>query len=151
MTVPRKLSFDRCFDDCKIAELLGILPQTYAAMNKMAPWRKGKWPTKVRCMSNSKILDGRRRGAGHGYTYVQGEDTNGIWMNPHMTSEGYWLVFVHENLHHGFPDATEDELNNVLVPEVYKRVFGKPMNKAWARKHGLGPPQPGIGDRGYAY
>lgn len=102
-------------------------------------------------MSHQRIVAGRARGAGHGMTYVQGPKNNTIWMNHYMSAEGYWLVFVHENLHHAFPDATEHELNNVLVPEVYARVFHNPMNRAWARKHGLGPPAPGIGDRGYVY
>lgn len=141
-----KLRFDTCFDDCKIAEFSGYLPDTYRALNRMAPWIKGRWPNRVHCMSKRDVVAGRRRGAGHGATYLERRE---IWMNPHMTSAGLWLVFIHENLHHAFPDATEDELNNVLVPEVFQEVTGKKLNRAWARKQGIGPPEPGIGDRGY--
>lgn len=145
----KKLNFDTCFDECKIAEMSALLPATYVVLNELAPWRKGRWPKHVKCMSLERIVDGRKRGAGHGMTYIQGSQANTIWMNPHMSWEGYWLVFIHENLHHAFPDATEEELNNVLVPHVYQEVTGHKIHKAWARKHGLGPPQPGIGDRGF--
>lgn len=147
------LTFDRCFDRAKVQELLPLLPATYEALNELCPWRNGRWPTRVRCLTASQIARGRSHGAGHGMTYVgcsRGQGgCNQIWINPFMTVPGHWLVLVHENLHHGFPDATEDELNNVLVQDVYKRVTGKRLPSAWARKHGLGPPKPGIGDRGY--
>lgn len=141
----RKLLFDTCFPPKKVSELAALLPETYQALNELAPWRKGKWPVHVRCLSNKRIVEGRSRGAGHGMTYVEG---NEIWLNPHMTLPGYWLVFVHENLHHAFPDATEDELNKVLLPEVYRLTFGEKLDMEWAKKHGVGPPCP-WGDRGF--
>lgn len=141
--------FEPCFDRNKLTELIVLLPLTYAALDTYAPWRRGEWPTKVRCMKDSRIVEGRKRGAGHGYTYTSGREADTIWMNPHMSSEGYWLVFVHENLHHAFPDATEHEINNVHVQHVYKTVFKRRMDPSWACKHGLGPPEPHIGDRGY--
>lgn len=144
-----KLHFDDCFDERKLRKLAENLPATYAALNKLAPWRRGRWPSRVRCMSHESIVEGRSRGAGHGYTHVSGRGSNEIRMNPHMSPEGHWLVFVHENLHHGFPDATESEINCVLVPEVYERVFGKRLDPAWARKHGIGAPVAGVGDRSY--
>lgn len=140
------LRFNNCFDPRVLDRLRPLLPDTYRCMNELAPWRRGRWPTRVHCMDEQSIIDGRSRGAGHGYTY---KGSNEIWMNHHMSLSGHWLVFVHENLHHAFPDATESELNNVLVPRVYKCVFDERMDKNWARKHGLGPPQPGIGDRGF--
>lgn len=140
------LQFDPCFDRDKIVRLSAVLPKTYAELDRLAPWRKGKWPTKIHCMTDSKILDGRRRGAGHGYTYP---GRNGIWMNHHMTLVGHWLVLVHENGHHAWPDATEQELNCVIVPRVYKRVFGKVLTPEYGRRHGLGSPVPGVGDRSY--
>ena len=93
------LQFDPCFDRDKIIRLSSVLPQTYAALDKMAAWRKGKWPTKIHCMTDSKIVEGRRRGAGHGFTYP---GRNAIWMNHHMTLVGHWLVLVHENMHHAW-------------------------------------------------
>jgi hypothetical protein len=141
-----RLAFNSCFRPEILRELEPTLPATYAAMNALAPWREGKWPTRVHCMDENKIIGGRSRGAGHGQTR---QNSNEIWLNHHMTLPGHWIVLVHENLHHAFPDATESELNNVMVPWVYQNTFGEKMNKRWARRHGLGPPQPGIGDRGF--
>lgn len=144
--MPRQVTFDRCFNDDKVRQVSVYLPATFEALNEMAPWRKGKWPTRVRCMTHAQIIQGRRRGAGHGFTYIRG---NTIWMNAHMTAMGYWLVYVHENLHHAFPDATEEELNCRELPQVYREVFGRTLTAAFARKHGVGSPVPGVGDRSY--
>lgn len=146
------LQFSGCFDDAKLRLVQPLLGPTYRELNDMAPWLKGRWPTEVVCFTHKEIVDGRRRGAGHGMTKVgcqDQSDCNTIWLNAHMTPAGIWLVLIHENLHHAFPDATEDELNNVLVPEVFERVTGRELPRRWARKQGLGPPRPGIGDRGY--
>jgi hypothetical protein len=146
------LSFARCFDQNKVAAIVDRLPKTYEALDELAPWREGQWPTEIRCMSDSRIAEGRSHGAGHGVTQVgciSRRGCNWIEMNPYLTPDGLWLVLIHENLHHAFPDATEDEINNVLVQRVYKRVTGHSLNSSWARKQGLGPPEPGIGDRGY--
>lgn len=141
-----KLVFDPCFPKDKVVKLSATLPKTYHELDKMCPWRKGKWPTRVRCMNDGKISSMRKHGAGHGYTYPRGRE---IWMNPYMTQTGYWLVFVHENLHHGYPDATEAEINCVHLPRVFKAVFGKTLDPDYARRHGVGSPVPGVGDRSY--
>jgi hypothetical protein len=144
------LRFDPCFDDAKLSRVEPYLPRTYAVLNAMAPWRRGRWPTRVKCMSDRRIAEGRRRGAGHGLTYVcSGGHCRDVWINPYMTWQGHWLVLVHESLHHAFPDATEAEINCVLVPNVFQRVFGRRMSHAWGRQHGLGSPVPGVGDRSY--
>lgn len=152
--MPRKttinLQFDGCFDQRKLAELAPHLPATYSALNRLCPWRKGKWPTRVHCMTRAKIVAGRRRGAGHGYTYVGSKsDEHDIWMSPYLSRLGLWMVLVHESLHHGFPDAGEGEINCVLVPQIYLEVFNKKLTPDVARKNGLGAPAPGVGDRSY--
>lgn len=143
-----QLKFDPCFPQQKIVKLAATLPKTYHELNKMCPWRKGKWPTKIHCMSDSDIARMRRKGAGHGYTYVR-PGANEIWLNCYMTQTGYWLVFTHENLHHGWPDATEPEINCVHLPRIYKAVFGKVLTPEYARRHGVGSPMPGVGDRSF--
>jgi hypothetical protein len=141
-----KLVFDPCFPQGKIVKLSATLPKTYHELDKMCPWRKGKWPTRVHCMTDNEISKMRTRGAGHGYTYQRG---NAIWLNHYMTQTGYWLVFTHENLHHGWPDATEPEINCVHLPRVYKAVFGQALDPDFARRHGVGSPVEGVGDRSY--
>ena len=143
-----QLQFDPCFDQAKLAELAPHLPATYGVMNRLAPWRKGRWPSRVRCMTSKKIVDGRKRGAGHGYVYPP-SDARAIWMNPHMTPQGLLLVLIHENCHVAWPDATESEINCVLVPQIYCEIFGVELDPAWARSQGLGSPVPGVGDRSF--
>lgn len=142
-------TFDRCFDPDKIEWLISTLPKTYQELNARAPWMRGRWPTRVKCMSNQRIVEGRARGAGHGYTYSRGRGSHTIWMNPHMTKAGHWLVFVHENLHHAWPDAEESELNCEHLPSIFKSVFNKHYDHEWARKNGVGSPVAGVGDRSY--
>jgi len=142
-----RLHFSPCFPQDKVLEVASRLPATYATLNELAPWRKGKWPTEVKCMSHSDIINGRKKGAGHGFTMLDNDST--IYLNAHMTPTGIWLVTVHEFLHHGFPDAGESEINCVHVPWVYRRVFGKKLTPEEGRRHGLGSPVPGVGDRSY--
>ncbi len=144
-----RIVFEPCFPRSKLESLIVTLPETFKVLNGMTDW-KVAWPTQVRCMSDSDILRGRQRGAGHGFTYTRGKGRGSIWMNHYMTRSGYWLVFVHENLHHAFPDATEAELNCAQLPFVYEKVFRRPWpGHAWARKQGVGSPVPRVGDRSY--
>lgn len=146
----QEIEFDSCLDQKKVEWLITTLPATYGVLNEMAPWRKGKWPTRVHCMTDQRIVEGRKRGAGHGYTYTQGRDKNSIWLNPHLSQWGYWLVFTHENLHHAFDDASEGELNCVLLPDVFSKVFRKRWpGHDWARSHGVGSRTPDFGDRSF--
>jgi len=149
MARTHELTFDGCLDQQKVEWLITTLPAMYGVLNELAPWRKGKWPTRVRCMSDQRIIEGRKRGAGHGFTYTSGRDKNSIWLNPYLSREGYFLVFAHENLHHGFPDATEQELNCTHLPYVYREVFGRWPGHEWARSHGVGSAVPGVGDRSF--
>lgn len=141
--------FDQCLDQEKVRWLISTLPKTYRVLNEKAPWMKGRWPRHVKCMSSERIVEGRARGAGHGYTFSRGRHADTIWLNPHMTRSGYWLVFVHENLHHAYPDATEPELNCEHLPDIFERVFNKRYDHEWARQHGVGSPVPGVGDRSF--
>jgi len=143
-----ELTFDPCLDQQKVEWLITTLPATYDSLNKLAPWMKGKWPKRVRCMSNKEIVSGRQRGAGHGFTRV-GERRPSIWLNPHLSQPGYWLVFTHECLHHGFDDGSEGELNCVLLPHVFREVFGKKLDPEWARRHGVGSRTPNYRDRSF--
>lgn len=140
------LTFARCFPESSIAEIAELLPETYDAMRELAPWVRS-WPKHIECMPDDHILDGRRRGAGHGQ---YSPDLKRIWINPYMTPYGIWLNLIHENMHHAFPDASEVEINNLLVPYIAEEVLGYPIDLDEARLHGLGPAVKGIPGRGYA-
>ena len=144
-----RVHFAPCLDSEKVLKIAQYLPATYAELDRRAKWMRGKWPKRVTCMSNAEIVDGRARGAGHGFTYTSGSNSGTIWLNPDMTWQGYWLVLVHENCHHAWPDATEGEINCRHVPSIYEAVFGKRLTPAMGRAHGLGAPVPGVGDRSY--
>lgn len=148
-----RIYFEPCFPRAKLQSLIVTLPRTFEVLNSITDW-KVKWPTTVRCMTDSEIRQGRKRGAGHGYTHTRCHPDSGgcdtIWMNHYMTAQGYWLVFTHENLHHAFPDASESELNCNWLPYVYEHTFDKAWpGHDWARKHGVGSPVAGVGDRSY--
>lgn len=70
-------------------------------------------------------------------------------MNGHMTPQGHLLVLIHENCHVAWPDASESEINCVLLPDIWRAVTGKRLDPAWARRHGVGGPVEGVGDRSY--
>jgi hypothetical protein len=53
-------------------------------------------------------------------------------------------------MHHAFPDASETEINQVLVPWLAEEITGEKLDLELARLHGLGPPVDGIAGRGYA-
>jgi hypothetical protein len=142
-----KVHFDECFDEKKVLWVAKYLPAVYATLDEFAPWRRGKWPAKIKCMTDTEIFDGRRRGAGHGYVYP--ESAEAIFMNPFMSREGHLLVLIHECIHVGWSDMTEQELNCSMLPRIWKRVTGKKLDPDWARGHGIGAPAPGIGDRSY--
>lgn len=142
-----KLRFDPCFDRAKVIKISPYLPGVYAELNRRAKWRRGKWPTQIKCMTHDKIVSARTAGAGHGYVYPA--SAKAIWMNPFMTPQGLLLVLIHENCHVAWPDMTEDEINCSMLPDIWKVVVGKRLDPAWARRHGVGGPQKGIGDRSY--
>lgn len=142
-----RIHFDRCFDRRKIIQISPYLPAVYAELNRRAPWRRGRWPSRIRCMTHAQILQGREKGAGHGFVFPH-KPSDGIFMNPLMSPQGYLLVLIHENCHVGWPDMSEDEINCVMLGSIWKSVTGKKLDPAWARKHGVGAPAP-YGDRSY--
>ena len=143
-----KLHFDSCFPREKVIKISPYLPLVYGELNRLAKWRKGKWPTRVHCMSHSEVINGRSKGAGHGYVRPA-RPSDGIFMNAHMTPQGYLLVLIHENCHVGWPDMTEDEINCKTLPHIWKKVTGKKLTPEYARRYGVGSPAPGVGDRSY--
>lgn len=141
-----ELTFDECFSDEKIRKIEPYLPRTYEVFHKLAPWIHD-WPSHIQCMPVKHIIRGRKHGAGHGM-YTSPMAT--IHINPHMSPFGIWLNLLHENMHHAYPDASETEINQVLVPWLAKKITGEKLDLDLARLHGLGPPVEGIRGRGYA-
>ena len=54
------LKFNNCFSPAVLAELEPLLPATYACMDQLAPWRRGRWPTRIHCMDEREIVGGLR-------------------------------------------------------------------------------------------
>ena len=140
------IEFAPCFPEATIRQLAPYIPALLEALHDLAPWMR-TWPTYIECMSNRTILDGRRRGAGHGQ---YSPDENRVWVNKYMSAYGILLNIAHEFCHAAFEDASEIEINNLLVPALMKQVFGHPIDLDQARLHGLGPAVKGIPGRGYA-
>lgn len=141
-----RIVFDRCFDPRKLEAIAQFLPDVFAVMQEMAPWYR-TWPSRVECMPDKDILAGRKRGAGHGQ-YSPSE--NRVWVSPYMDPIGILGNIIHEFGHAIWPDATEHELNNLIVPHVLEQVFGYKIDVDCLRMHGLGPIVNGLSGRGYA-
>jgi hypothetical protein len=139
------IEFAPCFPEATIRQLAPLILPTFEVLSKMAPWRK--WVTYIECMDDRTIIKGRRGGAGHGQF---SPDEDRVWVNPYMSFQGVWLNIIHEQLHGAYPDASEMELNNLLVPYVARQVLGYKIDLDEARLHGLGPAVKGIPGRGYA-
>lgn len=141
-----RITFDSCIPEETLRQLAPYVLPAYEALSELAPWVRD-WPTHIECMDAETIIYSRKRGAGHGQ---YSPDQRRIWVNPYMTAYGIFLNILHENCHHAFADATEMEINNLLVPHLAEQVLGHPIDLDEARMHGLGPAVKGIPGRGYA-
>lgn len=109
------VTFSRCFDRKKIDYFRRFIPKTYRVMEDMAGHRPD-WPTRIECMTAAET----RQGPGHG---LYDPDEQRIAINASMSPLAIYLNFIHENLHHALPYASEAEVDR-LTPIVYHRVTG---------------------------
>lgn len=117
VTSSTPVRFDVCFDKDKIDEYRPLIPETYQVMEELAG-RSVKWPNRIECMTPEQIREGRRFGAGHGLYLIS---QRRIFVNASMSARNIFLNFIHENLHHALPSASERKIDR-LTPQVYHRV-----------------------------
>ncbi len=130
----RKLPiFDRCFDRKKIDAFRHLIPATYEAMEDIAG-QKIDWPPNIECMTSQEIVAGKVRGKGHGLYFF---DEERVKINPHMSPKGIYLNFIHENLHHAVPTASERDINDDMLPRVYEQVTGFSIDDPLPKKNAV--------------
>ena len=77
-------------------------------------------------MTKEEIEEGKKVGAGHGL-YIP---PNLIKINAEMPSELIFLNFIHENIHHAFPDLHEKAVDILTAYvgcqfDIGRRIYGK--------------------------
>lgn len=121
-----KPTFSKKFCRSDIDRFRRFIPKTYRTMEKLAEIREGKpvrirWPDHIEAMTPGEVRKGRRSGKGHGLYFPE---TRTVKINPGMNWLHIYLNFIHENLHHAIPKATEKEINRILVPMVCYEATG---------------------------
>lgn len=102
------VEFDTCFPMEKIEKIQDKASESHKYI-KMLGKEDVELPKRVECMSEEEIREGEKEGAGHGmYRFP---DT--IKINPHMSSQGILLNYIHENVHHVLPDASENLVDHL--------------------------------------
>lgn len=102
---PKKsnLKISSCFSQRQIELLKYYAIKTYDEINKIRKGDITDFPKRIECMTIKEIEEGRKRGGGHGIYYPK----DLIKINKSMSDKGILLNFVHENLHHAFPELEE--------------------------------------------
>lgn len=131
------VSFARCFDRAKIDQFRSLIPKTYRVMEQMVGYEPS-WPSRIECMTPEQIRAGRLEGAGHG---LYDPEEQRIAINASMSQLAIYLNFIHENLHHALPDASEKQIDR-LVPVVYERVTGTAVSASESEPMNANPMAP---------
>ena len=99
-----KINISKCFTDDIVKMLKDNSEKVYQEINKLSQKPISDYPTTIECLTEKEIEYYRREyGAGHGL-YVA---PNLVKINPNMSKEGILLNFIHENIHHALPNASE--------------------------------------------
>ena len=120
--------FDRAFPRRKLDAIAETLAACYVAMEELVG-RRVRWPATIEAMTEAEVRDGRRVGKGHGLYYP---GSRRIKVDARMSARDILLNVVHENLHHAFPRATDEEINFEILPRVWRAATGQPMPRRWA-------------------
>ncbi len=102
------VEFGSCFSKEKIEK---IAPKVEEAQKyiKMLAREDVELPQRIDCMTVEDIKEGEKLGGGHG-EYIS-PDT--IKINPFMDDLGILLNYIHENIHHVLPDASENLVDHL--------------------------------------
>lgn len=109
------VEFDTCFPKEKIEKIQDKALESHKYI-KMLSREEVELPPWVECMSEEEIREGEKVGAGHGmYCFP---DT--IKINPRMSSQGILLNYIHENVHHVAPWASENLVDHLTDLIAYQ-------------------------------
>lgn len=126
-------TFDLEFDPRTANIVAHRAAKTYRVMEWLTG-RRPNWPRNIEAMSDAEISDGERGGRGHGL-YITPDGI--IKINSYMGAEAVYLNFIHENFHHILPEASDEEINEVLVPAVYEKVTGRALSAVLGEEAGV--------------
>jgi len=109
------VEFASCFSREKIEKIQDSISESQKYL-KMLSREETELPQKVECMSEEEIREGEKVGAGHGlYRFP---DT--IKINPHMSEGGILGNYIHENVHHLLPNASENLVDHITDLIAYQ-------------------------------
>lgn len=108
------VEFDPCFDSTKIRMIERHIPGAQVNIRELVKIEV-KLPERIECLSDEEIAFYAKRDGGHGL-YADGT----IRINPHMTPRGILLNYIHENIHHVLPDASENLVDHLTDLVAYQ-------------------------------
>jgi len=97
------VEFSACFSKEKIDSFKNKIPLVYKEIRKLRQGKISAFPSKIECMTNAEIKEGKELGGGHGLYILPAR----IKINRSMSSEGIFMNFIHENLHYALPELQE--------------------------------------------
>lgn len=107
--------FDDCFDEEKVKEISRQIIKVNEKILDLAR-EPIELPKTIECMSEKEIAEGLKVGGGHGL-FIAPET---IKINPHMSSIGIMLNYIHENIHYVLPDASENLVDHLTDLVAYQ-------------------------------
>jgi len=111
------VEFDPCFNPAKIRKIESRIPVAQVNVRELVKI-KVELPGRIECLSDEEIAFYAKRDGGHGL-YADGT----IRLNPHMTSRGILLNYIHENIHHVLPDASENLVDHLTDLIAYQTAL----------------------------
>ena len=107
--------FKECFPTSKISEIEGRIPAAKKFILGLLD-EPAELIDDIECMSDAEIEEGLRLGGGHGL-YLEPKT---IKINPHMSSVAILLNYIHENIHHVLPEASENLVDHLTDLVAYQ-------------------------------
>lgn len=102
------VEFGACFPKDKIDRITDKVMESQRYI-KMLTSTDIDLPQRIDCMTIEDIKEGERLGGGHGEYIAPGT----IKINPFMDDTGILLNYIHENIHHVLPNASENLVDHL--------------------------------------
>lgn len=102
------VAFDPCFSREKIERIRDVVSESFNYI-KMLSKGDEELPRRVECMTMEESQEGEKKGAGHGLYISPGT----IKINPHMSEGAILCNYIHENIHHVLPGASENLVDHL--------------------------------------